>query len=112
MYPEWWKLEPMEAAQWRAIDALIAERDPYCRGVVLLGMNAGADVLATGFAHARSSATCRGFAVGRTIFQQPSRRWLEGIDDDATLVQTLRANFETLIDAWQRARSARREMTS
>jgi 5-dehydro-2-deoxygluconokinase len=29
VFPEWWKLEPMDEAQWRAIDALIAERDPY-----------------------------------------------------------------------------------
>ena len=33
--PEWWKLESMTAAQWRMIDELIAERDPYCRGVLL-----------------------------------------------------------------------------
>jgi 5-dehydro-2-deoxygluconokinase len=33
IYPEWWKLEPMSATQWQAVDALIAERDPACRGV-------------------------------------------------------------------------------
>ncbi len=32
--PEWWKLEPMaRAPSGGAVDALIAERDPYCRGV-------------------------------------------------------------------------------
>jgi 5-dehydro-2-deoxygluconokinase len=104
IYPEWWKLEPMDAVQWRAIDALIAERDPYCRGVVLLGLNASADVLAAGFRDAAASATCRGFAVGRTIFQEPARRWLAGAVEDAALKQTIRANFEGLIDAWQDAR--------
>jgi 5-dehydro-2-deoxygluconokinase len=104
IYPEWWKLEPMDAEQWRAIDALISERDPYCRGVVLLGLNARSEVLATGYRDAAASATCRGFAVGRTIFQEPARRWLEGAVDDATLKQTIRANFEGLIDAWQSAR--------
>ena len=94
----------MDAAQWRVIDALIAERDPYCRGVVLLGQNASTDVLATGFVDARSSSTCRGFAVGRTIFQEPARRWLAGAVDDATLKQAIRATFEGLIDAWQNAR--------
>ena len=104
IYPEWWKLEPMDAAQWRAIDALIGERDPYCRGVVLLGLNASADVLAAGFGNARSSTTCCGFAVGRTIFHEPTGQWLAGAIDDATLKQAIRRNFEGLIDAWQNAR--------
>ena len=103
IYPEWWKLEPMDHAQWRAIDALIAERDPYCRGVVLLGLNAGIDTLTSAFRDARDSATCRGFAVGRTIFQEPSRGWLADRLDDAELKRAIRANFETLIDAWRRA---------
>ena len=43
IFPEWWKLEPMAAAEWAAIDALIDERDPYCRGVLLLGLAATVD---------------------------------------------------------------------
>jgi 5-dehydro-2-deoxygluconokinase len=104
IYPEWWKLQPMSAVQWHAIDALIAERDPYCRGVLLLGQSATIDELRSGFRAARESTTCRGFAVGRTIFEEPSRRWLAGAIDDATLVREVRAKFETLIDAWRAAR--------
>ena len=62
------------------------------------------DVLAAGFRDAAASAMCRGFAVGRTIFQDPAQRWLEGAVDDATLKQAIRVNFEGLIDAWQSAR--------
>ena len=105
VFPEWWKLEPMDEAQWRALDALIAERDPYCRGVVLLGLNAPVDALAKGFRDARASTTCRGFAVGRTVFQEPATRWLAGALDDAGVKRAIRANFETLIDAWREARS-------
>ena len=105
IFPEWWKLEPMDAAQWDAVDALIAERDPYCRGVVLLGLNAGIDVLADAFRDARHSASCRGFAVGRTVFEEPSAKWLAGTIDDAALKRAVRANFEALIDAWQEARA-------
>ena len=57
IYPEWWKLPPPAAAEWPAIDALIAERDPYCRGVVLLGLSAPIDALARGFADAAASRT-------------------------------------------------------
>jgi len=106
VYPEWWKLHPMSAEQWRAIDALIAERDPYCRGVVLLGLNAPIEKLASSFRDARASSTCRGFAVGRTIFHAPSRAWLAGEIDDGVLVQRVRTNFEQLIGAWRDARSA------
>jgi 5-dehydro-2-deoxygluconokinase len=103
--PEWWKLEPMPAAEWRAIDALIAERDPYCRGVLLLGLNAPIDKLAAGFREARASRSCHGFCVGRTIFHEPSRAWLAGEIDDKTLVQRVRASFEQLIGAWRDARA-------
>jgi 5-dehydro-2-deoxygluconokinase len=106
IFPEWWKLEPMAAAEWAAIDALIEVRDPYCRGVLLLGQAANADTLAAGFAEARESRTCRGFAVGRTIFHEPSRKWLAGDIDDAALVRAVRANFEALIRAWHAARDA------
>jgi 5-dehydro-2-deoxygluconokinase len=109
VHPEWWKLEPMSAAQWQAVDALIAERDPYCRGVVLLGLAAPIDQLVAGFREARLSKTCRGFAVGRTIFHDPSRAWLAGECDDATLKRMVRERYEALIRHWREARSASRQ---
>jgi 5-dehydro-2-deoxygluconokinase len=60
--------------------------------------------LRAGFRAARASKCCRGFAVGRTIFEAPSRRWLAGTIDDATLLREVRATFEMLIDAWRAAR--------
>ncbi|WP_133648249.1 bifunctional 5-dehydro-2-deoxygluconokinase/5-dehydro-2-deoxyphosphogluconate aldolase [Paraburkholderia flava] len=106
IYPEWWKLEPMDAAQWKSIDALIAERDPYCRGVVLLGLSAAVDQLCDGFRAAAASATCRGFTVGRTIFHEASHAWLAGQIDDDEVIARVRKTFETLIDAWRDARNA------
>ena len=102
--PEWWKLAPMPATEWRAIDALIAERDPYCRGVLVLGLNAPVDKLAAGFREARASKFCRGFAVGRTIFHDPSRAWLAGEIDDKELLGRVRATFTELVAAWREAR--------
>jgi 5-dehydro-2-deoxygluconokinase len=72
---------------------------------VLLGLNADIDVLTDAFRKARGSATCRGFAVGRTVFQQPSAKWLSGAIDDAALKRAIRTKFEALIDAWQEARA-------
>jgi 5-dehydro-2-deoxygluconokinase len=111
IYPEWWKLLPPAASEWPALDALIAERDPYCRGIVLLGLNAPIAQLASGFAAAQRSRFCRGFAVGRTIFQEPARAWLTGQADpadestDAALIAAVRRNYEALIDAWTASRA-------
>jgi 5-dehydro-2-deoxygluconokinase len=103
--PEWWMLEPMMPDQWRALDALIAERDPYCRGVLVAGLNAAAEASAAGFRDARTSTSCRGFAVGGTVVSDPARRWLAGAIDDATLLAEVRANYEALIGAWREART-------
>ncbi|HVF65891.1 MAG TPA: 5-dehydro-2-deoxygluconokinase [Casimicrobiaceae bacterium] len=103
--PEWWKLPPMPAAQWRALDALIAERDPYCRGVLLLGLNADVQTLSSAFREAAAADCVRGFAVGRTIFGAPSRAWLANEIDDAELMSHVRSTYEALIDAWREARA-------
>jgi 5-dehydro-2-deoxygluconokinase len=102
--PEWWKLPPLAREGWAALDALIAERDPWCRGVVILGLDAPMAALARGFADAAGSRSCRGFAVGRTLFGDPARAWFAGAIDDAGLVAAVRKNFEALIDAWRDAR--------
>lgn len=107
--PEWWKLAPMPAETWRQVDQLLAERDPHCRGVVILGLNASVEELAAGFREAAAAKSCRGFVVGRTIFQEPSRDWLAWRIDDATLVARIRANFEALIRVWREARGTRKE---
>lgn len=109
IYPEWWKLEHLDPAQWAKIDELVRQRDPYCRGVVLLGLHASIEDLAASFDAARDSTSCRGFLIGRTIFHEPSRRWLAGELDDAGVIAALRTNFETLIHTWQRSRNARLE---
>ena len=105
--PEWWKLESMTATQWRLIDELIAERDPYCRGVLLLGLSAPVERLAEGFKEAAGSTSCRGFAVGRTIFEQPSLAWLAGEIDDKTLIARTQETFESLIRLWREGAQGR-----
>ena len=101
IHPDWWKLPPPSATQWAAIDALIESRDPYCRGVVMLGLNASLKQLVASFEQAKNSRSCRGFAVGRSIFQDPARDWLIGGIDDDTLIQRCCKSFEQLIMAWR-----------
>jgi 5-dehydro-2-deoxygluconokinase len=105
IFPDWWKIEAQTAEVWQQLDELIKERDPYCRGVVLLGLNAPVDALAEGFKQASRSSSCRGFAVGRTIFQEPSRAWMAGEIDDATLISQVQRTFTVLIESWREARA-------
>ncbi|MEA9979492.1 MULTISPECIES: bifunctional 5-dehydro-2-deoxygluconokinase/5-dehydro-2-deoxyphosphogluconate aldolase [unclassified Pseudomonas] len=105
IFPDWWKIESQTAQVWQQLDELISERDPYCRGVVLLGLNAPAEALAEGFKQASRSRCCRGFAVGRTIFQEPSRAWMANEIDDATLISHVQRTFTFLIESWREARA-------
>jgi 5-dehydro-2-deoxygluconokinase len=104
--PEWWKLEALDRAQWRAVDALLAERDPHCRGVLVLGLNAPLEELKASLAEARDARTCRGFAVGRTLWADPARAWLTGEIDDGALLTRVAANFTELIAAWPKGDAA------
>lgn len=99
--PDWWKLEPQaSAAAWAAIDSVITTRDPYCRGVVLLGLEAPIDELAKGFRAAREASSVKGFAVGRTIFAEAAMAWLSGSIDDSTAIADMAGRFEKLTKLW------------
>jgi 5-dehydro-2-deoxygluconokinase len=98
--PEWWKLAPMSAAGWKALAALIAERDPHCRGAVILGLSKPLAQLQAGFA-AATDPIVKGFMVGRTLWSEPSLQWLRGAIDDDTLVRDVARNFGSLVDAWR-----------
>ena len=98
--PEWWKLAPMHAAGWDALQALIDKRDPACRGAVILGLNQPLHLLAQSFAVA-TNPIVKGFMVGRTLWADASLRWLTHEIDDAGLVQAVAANFAVLVQAWR-----------
>jgi 5-dehydro-2-deoxygluconokinase len=102
--PDWWKLEPQrDRAAWRAIGEAISRNDPYCRGIVLLGLEAPEDELEAAFAAAAGEPQVKGFAVGRTIFNDAARRWLAGEITDEAAVSDMAGRFQRLVDAWQRA---------
>ena len=102
--PDWWKLEPQKSVSaWRRIEAAIAERDPYCRGIVLLGLDAPEAELTAAFRAVADVAMVKGFAVGRTIFAEAARRWLRGEIDDETAIADMARRFGALVSAWQGA---------
>ena len=105
--PDWWKLEPQAAAAWRSIDGVIGKNDPYCRGIVLLGLEAPEDDLVAAFAHAAESSYVRGFAVGRTLFASAADAWLAGTMSDEAAVSDMAERFARLSAAWDRVAGQR-----
>jgi 5-dehydro-2-deoxygluconokinase len=105
--PDWWKLPPSgSAAHWQAIQDTIRQEDPLCRGVLLLGLSEPEAELTACFATAAPFAVVKGFAIGRTIFQDVARAWFAGAMSDAAACKAMAANFSRLANAWQSARTA------
>ena len=98
--PEWWKLAPMQENGWAALQALITQRDPYCRGAVILGLNQPIAHLAASFRCA-TNPIVKGFMVGRTMWADASLSWLKEELDDAGLIQAVSHNFGVLVEAWR-----------
>jgi 5-dehydro-2-deoxygluconokinase len=103
--PDWWKLEPQTTlAAWSNIAGVIAAEDRFCRGIVMLGLEAPEDELASAFKLAAQCPDVKGFAVGRTIFVDPAQSWLKGEISDAQAVTHMATSFATLVNAWLNAK--------
>ena len=102
--PEWWKLPPLSASAWQALAQTIADHDPWCRGVLLLGLEASENELWSAFCTAARQPICKGFAVGRTLFGAAAQAWFEGSLDDPGVVADIAARYQRLIRMWQQAR--------
>lgn len=102
--PDWWKLgapapDHWDAA-WDAWTQLIAENDPHCRGIVLLGLNAPMAEVTRDIRRAKAQPVCKGFAVGRTIFGDAAKAWFAGDIDDAKARALMAAAYDEVIAAW------------
>ena len=102
--PDWWKLEPQtSAAAWQNIGAAIATHDPYCRGIVLLGLEAPEAALEDAFRAAAGHSAVKGFAIGRTIFNDAASAWLSGGMSDEAAIADMAERFQSLVELWHKA---------
>ncbi|SDO79995.1 5-dehydro-2-deoxygluconokinase [Phyllobacterium sp. YR620] len=103
--PDWWKLEPQASAgAWKKIEAVIEKNDPWCRGVVLLGLEAPHDELEAAFVATAGAPIVKGFAVGRTLFMDAAENWLAGRISDEAAIDDMAGRFEKLTKAWLASR--------
>ncbi|HVW56618.1 MAG TPA: 5-dehydro-2-deoxygluconokinase [Rhizobiaceae bacterium] len=99
--PDWWKLEPQASeAAWRNIEAVISRNDKWCRGVVLLGLDAPQEALEDAFRATAATPIVKGFAVGRTIFAHAAEEWLAGRWNDEKAIADMAERFRKLTEAW------------
>ena len=106
VYPDWWKLEPMQtAAAWANAIAAIEDHDRHTRGIVVLGLDAPEAELAASFAVAAAFPLVRGFAVGRTIFGDAARGWMKGEMSDEDAVALMAERYARLCGIWDEARA-------
>ncbi len=106
IYPDWWKLEPFKTeAAWANAVKAIEVNDPYTRGIVVLGLDAPEAELAASFELAARQPLVKGFAVGRTIFGDAARAWMNGAITDAEAVEEMGERFAGLCGVWDAARA-------
>jgi 5-dehydro-2-deoxygluconokinase len=104
--PDWWKLEPQASARaWQNIGKVIAHNDPHCRGIVLLGLEAPESELAKAFELTSGQPWVKGFAIGRTIFNDVARDWLAGHLKDEDAIAAMTQRFGKLVELWKRTHS-------
>lgn len=108
--PDWWKLEPFEdIASWANITNTISRHDPYCRGVLILGLTSSAGMLQRSFGAAAQFPMVRGFAVGRAILGAPIEAWLMNEISDSEARNRMELTFGSLIESWSSQRSILRQ---
>ena len=103
--PDWWKLEPSsDSAAWANIASVVEERDPLCRGILMLGLSAPIPDLIDSFGVAASFPLIKGFAVGRSIFHDVATDWLSDRIGDEEATEAMASRLSALVQGWRMAR--------
>ena len=69
---------------------------------MILGLGASEDELKRGFEQASGKPYCKGFAVGRSVFQASAEQWFAGEIDDKEVIEQVAANYSRLVELWSR----------
>jgi 5-dehydro-2-deoxygluconokinase len=103
--PEFWKIEGTLAPQGaQTIDAAIAARTSSRQ--IILGKAAELSTIDRWFAACAASATASGFAIGRSVFWEPSAAYLTGVKTADQAAGMICDNYLHLVGAWERSRQS------
>jgi 5-dehydro-2-deoxygluconokinase len=102
--PEFWKIEGTLAPEGaRTIDTAIAAH-PSCRQIIL-GKAAELSTIDRWFAACAASTTASGFAIGRSVFWEPSAAYLTGTNTADQAAAAIASTYLALADKWDASRS-------
>ena len=102
--PDWWRLPALKEKSWQQVSDVINTHDSHCQGVLLLGLSAPIDIVRESFAVAAKYPICKGFTVGRTIFYDPAKQWMQHNISDQELVDSVTTTYIELIQSWKKYR--------
>jgi 5-dehydro-2-deoxygluconokinase len=102
--PAWWKLPAAGSeAGWERLDRVAQERDPGCRGFLLLGGGTTRDALGDSFRDAAAVRTVRGFALGRPLFHDAAEQWFSG-GSSAEAAAMILSRYDDAVALWRASR--------
>ena len=79
LFPDWWKIEcPPRDAEWDDLSEVISDRDPECRGVILLGKGVPLDELRESFRSRPQTQSLQGICGGPLHLSGPHRSLVQG----------------------------------
>jgi 5-dehydro-2-deoxygluconokinase len=103
--PEFWKIEGTLSPEGaRTIDAAIAA-NPACRQIIL-GKAADLSTIDRLFAACAASGTASGFAIGRSVFWEPSAAFLTGKKTAEAAAAAIADTYLALVSAWDQSRNS------
>jgi 5-dehydro-2-deoxygluconokinase len=104
--PDIWKIEGLDArAQAEAVSKQVRSTKAREKaGCILLGRGSNAEKVHEWLRVAAPVEGFIGFAVGRTNFSDPLKRYLKKEQDDKSAVEEIAENFKSCVDTWKKAR--------
>ena len=103
--PDVWKVEGLNTADdYRAVAAAARAGGRDGVGCVVLGAGADEATVAHWLREAAGVDGFIGFAIGRTIFWDALRGWLDGRIDRPTAVEAIAANYRATVELYTAAR--------
>ncbi len=106
IYPDWWQIvPPRDQRSFENMQRVITENDRFCKGVMLLGLQATNEQLQMMFNNAAKQDFCKGFVVDKSLFQVELNQWCAQMISNQALIDAVSRNFEKAIASWQQAKA-------
>ena len=106
IFPDWWKIEPVKDKNfWKMTCEFVNSNDPYTNGVVVLGKDTDQEHMIDVFNATQKEKLIKGFAIGRTIFSEAAKKWLNDEISNDYAKDIMSNKLKKLIKIWENSRN-------